>query len=83
VTNSKDVLVLKLIELEQELAEAKAHDYRVIWQTFLKEAFLLMDDLVKSERFLFKQTHFLVSLVNKWRSNVDYLIPSRETTFTQ
>jgi hypothetical protein len=83
VTNSKDALVLKLIELEQELAEARAHDYRVIWQTFLKEASLLKDDLIKAERFLYKQTHSLMGLVNKWRNDAGYLIPSRETTFTQ
>ena len=83
MNSNKDALVLKLIELEQELEEAKAHDYRILWQTFLKEASLLKDDLIKAERFLYKKTHTLVDLINRWRNDVDYLIPSKETTSTQ
>jgi hypothetical protein len=53
-TKKIDQLVRKVEKLEKQLAEAQSRDYKVLWQTFLKEASLLKDDLISLGRIVYR-----------------------------
>jgi hypothetical protein len=55
----------RVAKLEKELAEARSRDYKVLWQTFLKEASLLRDDVVALGNFVYQSGRGLRSLMER------------------
>jgi hypothetical protein len=54
MSDPNQALVLRVAELEQQLVEAQSRDYKVLWETFLKEASLLKDDLISLGKFVYQ-----------------------------